>query len=118
MSSFFSSLGQRALRTVMGLVGVAVLAGGYMAYKYFTNDTDLAGVGDCITAAASADDMKTVDCTDATANYKVVGRAEGSYTDSTASAVCNAYPSTTDVFLAQGAGKQRGYVLCLEATKK
>ena len=118
MSSFFSSLGQRALRAVLGIVGVAVLAGGYMAYKYFTNDTDLASVGDCITEASSADDMKTVDCAEATAKYKVVGRSDGSYTSSSASAVCNAYPSTTDVFLAEGAGRQRGYVLCLEATKK
>jgi hypothetical protein len=112
-----SSLGKQALRAVMGVVVAAAIAGGFLAYKYFTNDTDVAKVGDCVIDAPDANDMKTVACGDATAKFKVVGRAEGSYTSSTANAACQAYPSATDIVLAEGARRQRGYVLCLEAIK-
>jgi hypothetical protein len=118
MSAIMSLLGKQALRAVLGIVGVAVLAGGFLAYKYFTGDTDLAKVGDCVVDAQNANDMKTVGCGDAKAKFKVVGRVEGSYTSSTAEGACKPYPSTTDVMWAESAGRQRGYVLCLEEVKK
>jgi hypothetical protein len=92
----------------MGVAVAVVFAGGFLAYKYFTNDTDLAKVGDCVIDAADANDMKTVACGDATAKFKVVGRAEGSYTNATANAACEAYPTATDIVLAEGARRQRG----------
>jgi hypothetical protein len=61
---------------VYGIVLVVVLVGGYL-YKVFTNDAELAKVGDCITENADANNMKTVDCTDATAAYKVVAVVDG-----------------------------------------
>jgi hypothetical protein len=119
------SIGGRIL--IYGIILVVVLLGGYL-YKVFTNDAELAKVGDCITENADANDMKTVDCTDGKAAFKVVGVVDG--TPAQAQAQDASHPcasfSTADTFLWMGdvpKGKSqpnpdtKGKILCLAPNK-
>ncbi len=93
-------------------IGFVVLAGGGLAYKYFTGDPELAKAGNCVTDAPNANDMKTIGCGDGKAAFKVLARISGNYTTFSAEKACEAYPTATDYLFSTGS---KGYVLCLEA---
>jgi hypothetical protein len=112
---------------VYGIVLVVVLVGGYL-YKVFTNDTDLAKVGDCVTEAVKAEDMKTIGCTDAKAAYKVVAVVDGTAGQAQANDEthpCAKYAdATTSLWMGEvdrGAkepsANDKGKILCLAPTK-
>jgi hypothetical protein len=63
-------------RIASAIVAIAVVAGGYYAFNYFTSDAAQTKAGDCasLTGTTSEPDFKTVDCGSAEANY-TVGRA-------------------------------------------
>lgn len=78
-------------------------------------------VGECITEAPKAEDMKPVACTDATAAHKVVGKVDGvtqsQFQADTDLAACKPYATTKNA-LWSGKSSGKGYVLCLEPVKK
>lgn len=97
----------------------------------FSTDTDNASVGDCVKDTTdqttgdgtriSGDNMKIVDCKDATATYKVVGkvdhvsRVEVSMPSlgGNGKGVCNPYPTASGSYWRGDADGKDGYVLCL-----
>jgi hypothetical protein len=112
---------------VYGIILVVVLVGGYL-YKVFTNDTELAKVGDCVTEAVKAEDMKTIDCADAKAAYKVVAVVDGTAgqaqaDDETnpcarfADAVTSLWMGEVDRGASQPSANDTGKILCLASTK-
>jgi hypothetical protein len=118
---------------VVGIIlGVAVLllavcgVLGYFLYNKSKTDTVNAKVGDCIssdaltsTTAKEVKNTKIVPCTDANANYKVVGvvanKTEIQFNID--DKICNAYP-TAESALWQGERNKSGSVLCLAPNKK
>lgn len=106
-------------RIAFAVVALAVVAGIGYGYDRFTGDPDVAGVGDCL-AGAGANDLKVVECTDATAQHKVVGKVEGKTEaefSSKTTNVCEPYKETETGFWKGEPGKT-GYVLCLAPVKK
>ena len=116
MASILSLLGGKALRFVLALVGIGVLAGGFYVYKLVTGDTDVAKAGQCLTDNANANDIKTIDCSDGKAKWKILGRIDGSNSGAV-EVVCKDYPTAEAAINASGSRRQ-GYVLCLEAIKR
>ncbi|GIF77804.1 LppU/SCO3897 family protein [Asanoa siamensis] len=108
----------KVLLRVIAVPVVLIVAG--IAWKFASGDPTVASTGDCLIEAASADDMKTVGCDDATAHWKVVGKvdnikeADFKPTDDTS---CTAYP-TAEASLWMGREGGNGDVLCLEPLKK
>jgi hypothetical protein len=103
-----------ARRIVLSVVGVgAVLVIGLVA-RQVTGDPDTASVGECM-SGASAQDLKVVECTDSTAEYKVVGKV-GDKTQTEASIsgeqICRPYAGAERIFW-KGEQGGSGYVLCL-----
>jgi hypothetical protein len=106
------------VRIVVGLVIAAVVIVGVFVGKQLTGDPDTAGVGDCM-AGSSAENLKVVKCTDAKAQYKVVGKVENkSQTDFSinSAGICKAYPTAESAFW-KGERGGKGYVLCLGPNK-
>ncbi|MEV0719927.1 hypothetical protein [Asanoa sp. NPDC050611] len=99
-------------------VPIIVVVGG-IAWKFMSGDPTVAATGDCLIEAASADDMKTVGCDDATAHWKVAGKVEDiKEADFNAQEnSCTAYP-TAESSLWMGKKGGNGDVLCLEPLKK
>ena len=114
-----SKAGGAVKRIVIYVVVAAVVGLGGLAWKYLSGDPTVATVGDCLIEAVDANDMKIVECTDATAAHKVVGKVEGK-TEAEFMAsddVCAAYP-TAENGLWSGKPGAKGDVLCLEPVKK
>lgn len=116
------SRGRGILRRILiYVVGLAVLGGGGLAYKYFSGDPDSrAEVGSCLAdlpaapaegQEARADDAKVVSCTATDAKYKVVGRFENKTKDE-ADTSCETVTETEYIFTSMPTGG-RGLVLCL-----
>lgn len=112
---------------VYGIILIVLAVGTYL-FKVFTNDTELAKVGDCVTEAPKAEDMKTIDCTDAKAAYKVLAVVDG--TAGQAQAQDDSHPcarfadATTSLWMgdvARGATEPKpsdmGKILCLAPAK-
>jgi hypothetical protein len=102
-------------RIAVYLIGAAVIAGGAIGWKYISGDPDTAKVGDCI-AGEVADDMKVVDCGDAKAAHKVVGKVDGKTqqeADQDGQTICGPFPTASSIFWSGEKGG-KGYVLCLE----
>jgi len=115
--SVMSTVGKKVLRGLLSLLVMAVIAGGYFAYKYFSGDADLAKVGDCM-VGENDNDIKTVDCTDGKAKWKVVGRLDGGSNSASVEVDCKAYPTAEAVVYTTGGRRSSGYRLCLEEIKK
>jgi hypothetical protein len=114
-SSKGSNVGKILLRVAVPLI---VVVGG-IAWKFMSGDPTVASTGDCLIEAASADDMKTVGCDDATAYWKVAGKVDGikeAEFDAKDNS-CTAYP-TAESSLWMGKKGGSGDVLCLEPLKK
>jgi hypothetical protein len=99
---------------IWAVVVVVVLVGGYV-YRHVTGDPTTAKVGSCMTGQ-SKDTIKVVGCSDATAQWTVVGKVdENSQPSSTKmDSDCAAYPTTAAEFWDEDNGDN--FVLCL-ATK-
>lgn len=109
------------VRIVIGVVIIGVLALGGWIVKNLTGDPETASVGDCVTDAPSADDMKVVDCTDSTAAYKVVKKIDsvtdkGSDQDTITAACGETDDSWTTGLYAKDKYGNIDYVLCLGPT--
>jgi hypothetical protein len=96
------------------IIGVAlvVVIGGPIAYFASKSDPSAANVGDCL-SGQTAPTMKKVDCTDATAQWVVVGRlsdkTEADFNDESS---CAAFP-TTEFSYWKGTEGETGFILCL-----
>ncbi len=99
------------------IIGIALLVviGGPIAYFASQSAPSAANVGDCMTGQ-TADTLKKVDCTDASAEWTVVGRLSDQ-TEAQFNAADNPCPSfpTTEFAYWEGKWGQTGFVLCLES---
>ncbi|GAB4049348.1 LppU/SCO3897 family protein [Catellatospora paridis] len=101
-------------------VGLAVVAGGGLAWQYLSGDLAIAKVGDCVNNFTVVDDAKVVDCASADAANKVVGVIDGvseSDFDAKQQTLCEAYPTWEQiVWIGKKGGN--GDSWCLEPIKK
>jgi hypothetical protein len=104
-------------RVVALVVLVIVVAGiGILAYQSAKTSPDAAGVGDCV-SKGSAEDIKVVNCTSASAAYKVLGKVENKTQvdfDLSSKSICSPFTGAQSAFWKGEVGKP-GYVLCLGA---
>jgi hypothetical protein len=110
-------------RQIVTLVVLVLLTGAVVggAWYFTRNQAENAKVGDCV-AQTGSDSIKIVDCSDANAAFKVVGRlddktrAEAGYG---LSSVCDAYKDQgyEQVYWRGEQGK-KGLVLCLARNRK
>lgn len=109
---------RRTVALVFLLVLVAVI--GFFGYKASKSNPDSAAVGDCVSkGSGSAEDVKKVDCTAATAAYKVVGKVEHKTQvdfNVSSQSICGPFAGAKSAFWKGEVGKA-GYVLCLAPTK-
>jgi hypothetical protein len=101
------------------LIGVAlvVLIGGPIAIISGQSSPSAANVGDCM-SGSSADTLKRVDCTDASAQWTVVGRLSDK-TEAEFNAdqnLCAAFPTSETAYW-EGKQGETGFVLCLAPKK-
>jgi len=105
---------RRKIVLVVFLILVVLL---FAAVWFFTRDNgENAQVGNCVTESGS-NYVKIVDCGDAKATLKVVGRVENKTEAEARGSACSAYPDATQVFW-EGKQGQSGMVLCLASTGK
>lgn len=108
-----------AKRVVGAIIGVAIVAGGGLAWKYLSGDPEVAKAGDCL-VGETAEDLKIVKCDDPTAQWKVVGVVDGKTEtefDTDLEGICAAYP-TMQVGFWSGKRGGKGDVLCMEPVTK
>jgi hypothetical protein len=101
-------------RVVIGLVVVAVIAVLAFIGRLVTDNPDVAGTGDCLSGGSAAE-LKVVDCADAGAEYKVVGKVDGkSQADfrTGGASFCRPFQGATRAFW-KGTVGGNGYILCL-----
>jgi hypothetical protein len=111
------SKGGGVVKRIVGVIVVlVVIAVGKWAWSNLTGAAETAKVGECL-AGQSADDLKVVECTDAKAEHKVVGKAEDKTESEATGSACEAYPTAESVFW-WGKEGGKGDVLCLEPVKK
>lgn len=120
--------GGGARKIIFSIVGFIVVAlviavakfGVREVIAFVTGDTAKAEVGDCITNSENADDMKIVDCGDASAAFKVVGVVEDKTQDAGEQG-CAAFPDAEGfLFLYEGTltASTTGRSLCLATNAK
>jgi hypothetical protein len=103
----------------LGLVVAVVVFGlvGFVA-RFATGDPDIAKVGDCM-SGTTAENLKVVKCTEAGAQYKIVGKIDDksqSDFNSNSGSICKPFPSAESAFW-KGESGGKGYVLCLSPNK-
>jgi hypothetical protein len=108
--------GRRVAAGIFLLVIVVVVV--VVAVKARQGNPDSAVVGDCI-HHGSGDNVKVVDCKDASAAYKVVGKVENKTQpqfDLSSGTICKPFPGAQSAFW-KGKVGSTGYVLCLAPIK-
>ncbi len=99
---------------IAGFVVVAlVIAGGWWASR---DDAQAAAVGDCMHRGSTNDnnpDLEVVDCSDASAQYKVLAKIEGSFTSLTADKKCSEEASDFQYAYTETGG-DTSFLLCLK----
>jgi hypothetical protein len=106
------------LRIVIPLAVVAIIAVVGFVSKFVTGDPDTAKVGDCM-SGTTADNLKVVKCTEAGAQYKVVGKVDDksqSEFNTGSESICKPFSSAESAFW-KGESGGKGYVLCLGPNK-
>jgi hypothetical protein len=107
-------------RQVIVLVVLLVVTGGLLGGIWLATRSQPvnAKVGDCVHQTGS-DSIAIVNCTDGTADFKVVGRVEDKTRSEAGylSTVCDQYQGAERMFW-QGAQDKKGYVLCLAPNAK
>lgn len=106
----------RSTRRVVALVVLVLVLGGIglAAYQAQKSNPDSAAVGDCV-SKGSAEDVKIVDCTSASAAYKVLGKVDNKTQvqfDLSSKTICEPFAGAQSAFWKGEIGKP-GYVLCL-----
>jgi hypothetical protein len=108
--------GRRVVAGLFLLVLAVVII--VVAVKARQGNPDSAVVGDCI-HHGSGDNVKVVDCNDASAAYKVVGKVENKTQpqfDLSSDTICKPFPGAESAFW-KGKVGSTGYVLCLARIK-
>ncbi len=101
---------------VIAVVIVGVAVGGYIASR---DDATTAAVGDCMHRGNSSDtdpDLEVVDCGDASAQYVVLAKVEGSFSELTAESKC-AEKARDFQYSYTESGSGSDFLLCLKDTK-
>jgi hypothetical protein len=106
-------------RIVIYIVVAVVLGVGGLVYRQITGAPSTASVGDCM-AGQSEDDLKVVECTEATAAWQVDTKVdditEAAFNSDTELKLCTGSETTTAYW--EGGSKGRaGYMLCLKPKK-
>lgn len=110
-----------ALIAGSAVVGALVVAvAGFAALQFFSEETPV--VGDCLTEAATADDMSVVDCEGGDAYWSVVGAdgtwQYGEFEAAQAGEVCAEHPTTQQALWITSertvGAESEGEVVCLE----
>src|SRR5262245_19779580 len=99
------------------VIALAIVIGGPIAYFASLSDPSAANVGDCM-SGQTAQTLKKVDCTEATVEWKVVGRLSDK-TEAQFDAdddPCSDFP-TSEMAYWEGKTGQTGFILCLEPKK-
>jgi hypothetical protein len=104
-------------RRIITIVVALVVLGGIAAVGAYLNRdaANKANVGDCVTQEG-ANDLKVVECTDASADFKVVGRVEDKTQSEASLGACDDYPETESAYW-EGKPGEKGLVLCLAPAK-
>ncbi|GAA2836715.1 LppU/SCO3897 family protein [Crossiella cryophila] len=109
------------LPKVLGILLVVLVAGGFAVYRYM-NSAQSAKVGECIAAKVEGEKVNSankVDCGNADAQYKVVGKYEDKKEADFKIELCEPHADTTDaIWVPEGRSGATGTVLCLTANKK
>ncbi|BCJ64411.1 LppU/SCO3897 family protein [Polymorphospora rubra] len=109
--AFLGGIAKQVIGVVVVLVVIAV--GGFI-WNNLTGDPSTASVGDCL-VGEDEDTLKVIDCGDATAQWKVVGKVEDkSESEFRASeGICAVHP-TSEIAYWWGKPGGNGDVLCME----
>lgn len=105
------------LRGAALVLGVIVIAGGWWASR---DDAQAAAVGDCMhrgSSSTSSPDLEVVDCGDAKAQYKVLAKVDGNYTQMSADAKCKEEAEGFQYSYTQ-TGDGENFLLCLQDYSK
>jgi hypothetical protein len=111
----------KARHRIIGFVGVAVLIAIGIGVKVLLGGSDgstpspIAGVGDCVTQTG-AQSVKKVDCTDSSAQYKVLAKLDNKdHLDFTMNGRTECQPYNAEYVFWQGTEglTGNGYILCL-----
>ncbi|NUT38543.1 MAG: hypothetical protein HOV86_01035 [Thermoactinospora sp.] len=104
-----------AKRVVGYIVAAVLLGGGGLAYNYLTGAPSTAAQGDCM-SGKNEDELKVVECTDASASWVVETRVEDiseeQFNADSEGRLCTG-PEATTSFWQSGRKGRGGYVLCL-----
>jgi hypothetical protein len=116
--------GKKALSfvgVILVLVVIGVVKFGIRSFFSDEDKTADATVGSCLTQAPDIKDVAIVDCADAAAAHKVVGKvpnvSEATFDTDTTFATCGTF-ATAENSMWSGVKGSDGYVLCLEPVKK
>jgi hypothetical protein len=115
IGSWFGGLsGANKFRTILFVVALLVAP---VAIYMGLDEPNQAEVGDCM-AGKDASDLRTVECTDAAAQWRVLGRLEGkTESDYNSETACAAFPDTAASFYQDGRRLRKGFILCLGPAK-
>ena len=98
------------------LVAVALLVAPFAIYLGL-DEPSQASVGECMTGQ-SATDLRTVECTDPAATWRVLDRLNGKTESDYDEAACGAHPDTAASFYQDGRRFRKGFILCLGAVNQ
>jgi hypothetical protein len=99
------------------IIVAAAIVFGIVAFIKSRSEPAATKVGDCM-VGQTAKTLKKIDCSDGTAEWKVVGRvADKTEAETTVEDTCTQWPDTEVVYW-QGKKGQKGFALCLAPTKK
>jgi hypothetical protein len=124
-----ASRGGGKLKIILAIVGAFLLlcciGGVALAVQsdIFGGSAGNADVGDCLSGKSidqSSDrfqeaDLEVVECSDADAKYKVVGKVEGKTQAQATDAVCKPFTGAELIYW-EGRAGEKGTVLCLQTT--
>ena len=104
-------------RIVVAVVGVVVLGAAGFVYNQLSGAPSTAKVGDCM-AGQNENELKVVDCSDASARWTVTGKIENKTEDefNRDREICAEYQDAGSAYWEGERGKA-GYVLCLSPRK-
>ncbi|MFD4571383.1 hypothetical protein ACFWNK_00005 [Streptomyces sp. NPDC058417] len=102
------------------VIVLAVVGVGIGAYISSRDDANTAAVGDCMHRGSSSDtnpDLEVVDCKDSKAQYIVLAKVKGTYTQVTADSKCSSEAKDFQYSYTE-TGDGSNFLLCLKDYKK
>ncbi|WP_147456953.1 LppU/SCO3897 family protein [Micromonospora pisi] len=100
----------------MVLLAVAILVAPFAIYLGL-DEPSQANVGECM-AGQSVNDLRTVECTDPAATWRVLDRLDDKTETDYDNGACGAHPDTAASFYQDGRRFRKGFILCLGAVKE